>query len=412
MKKLGSTGIALAVFIAFGALYGIITTSFFDYLVNVMWTPLAIALYVLIFALLLSVITIIVVKKLGNKIERKLLVRDMAIVLVVLFLATMLFEVLYEIEPEVEIKEPDSYIILLDDSGSMEVSDPENKRLSAVSKLVSGKPSNFEYAVYTFSGNVDMIRGMQPKSNGFNPVELKSEGGTALFGSLETVINDISTGKLKMTDSTRVLLLSDGEAGDSPLSKGKLLRQFVNKNMVISTIGLGEYVDVETMEQIAEYTGGVYVQVDDAEQLDTAMVDASVGRASRNLLGYRGFCRTNTLHAVLRIVFMLIIVGLIYILKIYSYGKYYTPNVVISAICCVAAALLPEIGLEVLFWNDNVMRVVMCILIAITIVEVIVGTPPRRRVDDEFEATDYDLGDPDNLEAKKQEPERNISVIE
>ncbi len=397
MKKFKSTAIAFAIFAGVGALYGLITNIFIDEVINAVWTPLAIALYFFVFAALLCPLTILIVKKLGTTVDRKLLVRDMAIVLVVLFVATMLFEVLYEIDSQVEIKEPDSYIILLDDSGSMESNDPENKRLPAVRKLVSNKPSNFQYAVYTFSDGVNMVRSMQPKSQGLNSVDLKTEGGTALFGSLETVINDLATGKLKVTEATRVLLLSDGYAGDIPFNKGKILREFVNRNIVVSTIGLGQGVDIKTMEQIAEYTGGVYVQVDDADMLDTAMIDAAVKTAPRHLLGYRGYCKTNTLHAVLRIVFMLIIVGLVYVFKLYSYGKYYTPNVVVAAITCVAGALLPEIGLEALFWNDNVMRVLMCTLIAVTVVETIIRTPQRRTSYDEYEYSDVDTGDSSSL---------------
>lgn len=405
--------IALAIFVVFGTLFGIFTNLIFENFMSSIWTPLAMALYFLAFAIMLSILVIIVVRKLGHNDVKKLMIRDMAILLVVVFAISMLFEFLYELGLNVEIAEPDSYILMIDDSGSMESSDPGLQREKAVSSLLQDKPSSFSYAIYTFSNGVEQVREMLPKSAGYKTMDLKTDGGTAMFGCLEQVLSDISTGKLKKTSATRVLLLSDGYAGDAPLMKSKLLKGYIENNIVISTIGLGSGVDESTMKQIAEYTGGVYIHIDDASMLDTAMIDASVQSSTRNLLGYRGFCTTNTLHAILRVVFLLIIIALIYILKIYSYGKYYNPNLIISGILCVIAGILPELALEQFFWNDNLVRILFCVLISVTLVECIEPIINKRRTSyiDEYDEEDDDLDDSKELSKEEKNEERSYNSL-
>ena len=413
MKIQKKSIIAILFFIVFGALYGILANLFFDKMVSILWAPLAIALYFLVFTVLLCLLVVFVVKKLGHDNKRKAMIRGMAIVLLAVFVLSMLFEFLYELGLNVEMSEPDSYILMIDDSGSMKDSDPHTQREKAIGTLVQDKPEDFNYSIYIFSDEVNKNRDMQPKSYGFTGIDLNAEGGTAMFGCLEKVLSDISSGNLKTTSSTRAILLSDGYAGDKPLLKSKLLKEYVDNNIVISTIGLGSGVDTRTMKQIAEYTGGVYIHIDDASMLDTAILDASMHTSTRNLLGFRGFCKTDVLHAVLRVLFLLIIISLIYVLKIYSYGKYYNPNLIISGILCVIAGFWPEIALQKFSCNDNLVRVVFCVLISITIVEYIKPQKSRyRRTNyDEIDENEIELSGSNELVKEHTFEDRNISSL-
>lgn len=399
MKRTRKSLVALLACIIYGAVFGLLTNIIFDDFISAVWTPLAIALYFFAFAGLLCLLIIIIVKKLKYKNDLKQLATQMAILLLAVFVSSMLFEYLYELGLNYEVAEPDSYILMIDDSSSMLDSDPNCERKEAINTLVADKNSDFKYSIYVFSSEVYQARDMQPKLKGSSTLDLKSDGGTAMFGCLEQVLSDIATGKLETTNATRVLLLSDGYAGDTPLVKSKLLKKYINNNLVISTIGLGSGVDEKTMEQIASYTGGVYIHVDDASNIDTAMIDAAIQTSTRNLLGFRGFCKTNVLHAVMRVVFLLIIIALIYVLKIYSYGKYYNPNLIVSCISSVIAGLLPEIALQVLSWNDNLVRVIFCVLVSVTLFEYIeVVRNTRRRSDDEYiNNSEADLSASDRL---------------
>lgn len=407
----------MLVFIVFGAVYGILTNLIFDKFVSAVWTPLAIALYFVLFTVLLCPLIIVLVKTLNRFNNEKLMFRDMAIVLAALFVGSMLFEFLYELGANAEVLEPDSYIILIDDSGSMESNDPDMQRESAIKNLLKDKPSNFNYSVYTFSDAVKQARDMQPKSAGFGDLDLKTAGGTAMFGCLETVMNDILSGNLKTTSATRVLLISDGYAGDEPIFKSRILKKYVKNGIVIGTIGLGGGVDEDTLKQIAEYTGGVYIQIDNASMLDNAMIDVSVQSSTRNLLGFRGYCKTDTLHAVLRIVFILIIVGLIYILKLYSYGKIKKLNLIVTGALCFVAALLPEIALQELSWSDSFMRVIFCILISITLIEAFV---PKRKsytrtytdeINDDDDFGDGDTSNSNELFKEQKTKDRSFNSL-
>lgn len=374
----------------FGLVFGIATNIFIDSLMENLWRPLVVALLFTVFAVLLCIVITVFKRDKDNISDKKTIVLHMLIISVALFASTMLFEFLYEIEPNKDIKEATSYIFLIDDSGSMQESDPQNRRATTLQNLIDKKSGDFSYAVYSFSNDVKKCRDMMPKSYGNTLLTLKSEGGTALFTALKTVIADINSGALKLDSETKVLLLSDGYAGDTPFFKGSLLKKFNKRNITVSTIGLGNGVDEHTMQQIAEYTGGVYVHADNASMLEDAMTEAATASKSyRHLLGYRGFCSTNTLHAIMRTVFLLIIIALIQMLKIYACGKVYTPNLILCIVTGIVTVLMPEIALENINLDDGAVRIAFWTLLALCISVIQLKTYGSRRNDYQDPDEDY-----------------------
>lgn len=377
MKKSRVNFVLLLITAVFGAVFGIITNIFIDELTAAIWTPLAVALLFFVFALILYIIITFFSRDSRRDNDSKVIIRDTLIVALAFFLSTMLFEFLYELEPSKEETKAESYIILMDDSGSMLESDPANMRGATVRKLIGSKSDNFSYAVYTFANDVKKCRDMLPKNQGSDGLMLNSEGGTALFTALKQVLSDIDSGALKLTSATKILLLSDGYAGDTPFFKGALLKRFVKKHITVSTIGLGGGVDENMMKQIAEYTGGVYVHADNAGMLESAMNEAASGTSTRHLLSYRGFCSANVLHAIMRTVFLLIIIALLCMLKFYAHGSIYKPNLIIFIIAGIIAMLLPEIGLESINLDDGFVRVVFWTLLALAVSETRIRTYGR-----------------------------------
>lgn len=398
MKTKRMSVLAPILCIAFGALFGVLTTGLLEDMIAAMWTPLAIALYFLSFTLLLCGLIMLLVHKWSSGTDRKWLFRDMAILLAAVFLVSMLFEFLYELGADATIPEADAYVLMIDDSGSMSSNDPNQQRGQAINTLLKDKSADFPYAIYTFADTAVQVRGMQPKSAGYDNLPLQTSGGTAMFTCLRTASADMDSGKLPISPATRVLLISDGYAGDMPLFTGSVLKDYVKKNIIISTIGLGDNVDTYTMKKIAESTGGVYIHINEAAELDTALLDAAIGSSERHLLGYRGFCITNTLHGILRVVFILLIVALIFVLKIYACGKFYWPHLIVSGICCLVAAFLPEIGLEVFSWNVDTMRIVFCTLIAVTLIELVQFSYRAHSGGDDASSSNYSLDGIQNLD--------------
>ena len=362
----------LAISAIYGLVFSLALNVFFDKIIDAIWTPVVISLVFLLFSIPLSVVVFAISKKKKTHSDVPGFLRNMIILILSLGLLSGVFEVLYEINANISYGEADSYIFLIDDSGSMTSSDPQNLRISSAEKLLSNKNNDFPYAVYVFSDEVKLAKAMDASQNSFNDIVLSSNGGTAIFGALNQVIMDIDSKVLNIHSSTRVILLSDGEATDIGTFDTKLkplLREYGNKELIVSTIGLGNGVNSSLMGKIAKYTGGVYIHISDISELDNAMVDAAVNHSNRNLLGFRGFCKTNTLHAIMRIVFILVIAIVINIMKLYSYGKYYNKQIILTCITSIMSAVLLEVLLENTDINEHIVRTIFFVLIALTIIE-------------------------------------------
>ena len=123
--------------------------------------------------------------------------KQWVLVLVLIIVCSLVFEFLYEIvRPKAKVMNIDSYIFVLDDSGSMLQNDPQFIRYQAVNKLLEDKKSDFQYAVYSFSSDCALLQDMQPISAGaFNP-ELPDEstmGMTEILHTLRAIYNDIDS---------------------------------------------------------------------------------------------------------------------------------------------------------------------------------------------------------------------------
>ncbi len=281
-----------------------------------------------------------------------------------------LFEFIYEIiQPGERLKDFDSYLFIIDDSGSMEITDPGFDRYKVIENMTKDKPEDFRYGIYSFSDETTVLRDMAP-------VSVKSDfaaslgGGTAIKGALTTVLADIDTGKLKDMGNCRILLLSDGEATDvdafNKYRCTELLDDYAKKGISISTIGF-EVPDDELMNLIADKTGGVYVKVENIDQLENGMMEAAkVNKIYRNLLGFRDNSFLNILLGILRIVFVAGLGVIIALEKTILCERFInTTSVLISSLFGgILAGICLEIGMNGLGIPPVIMRTLTCILIA------------------------------------------------
>lgn len=356
----------------FGLVFGIVSNIFFDRLIAAVWPPLAITALFFCFLVPLLLIIYIVAESKGARTKMERFVPTVLLTAVAFLVAVFGFEALYELGLKTTAKSVDSYVIILDDSGSMEANDPSQVRLSSVDKLLQDKTSDFKYSVYSFADSYTQIRPLLPKSQSTPLPDMESTGGTSIYSTMSGIMDDIKSGKLNATENTRFLLLSDGVATDTSATDGslrRLLREYASRGFVISTIGLGRGVDVRLMEMLSRSTGGAYIQADDVSQLTNAMVEASFQMTNRTLLSLRFFCKTETLHAIIRIVFLLVIALILQSLKIEVYGKYYKPNLILGAVCSVAAAVFAEVAIEHTGLSESFCRIVIWVLLALTMLE-------------------------------------------
>ncbi|MBE6679642.1 MAG: VWA domain-containing protein, partial [Ruminococcaceae bacterium] len=215
------SGLALHIFITavVGVGFYILGELLLPVLTKVIWPPLGIALYFLLFGVVIYTISVIMCKARGDYAawEKKNLSsvvstawKRAVLGLVVLFIASGAFEFLYELEKRNYTK-PSSYVFVIDDSGSMTGSDPRMQRVAAIDAIMAKEAADFPYAVYRFTGEVELVRDMAPYQQG-EIIEFNPTGGTDIVLALSRAIDDIKAGTLKGGTAPKILLLSDGDS--------------------------------------------------------------------------------------------------------------------------------------------------------------------------------------------------------
>ena len=173
--------------------------------------------------------------------------------------------------------------ILVDVSGSMVQSDPENLRAEAVRLLVEIMPQGSYAGISNFAGPVSEIvetsevqaQWRQRAILSSRKIHAKGQRTNieaALTSSLVAWENDQT-----LVTEKHVVLLTDGKvdvgksAEMNERSKSRILKdvipRFNNLNAKIHTIALSENADGILMKQLAVLTGGIYKQIDHADQL-------------------------------------------------------------------------------------------------------------------------------------------------
>ena len=278
--------------------------------------------------------------------------------LIGIFVLVMGLEFIYECNPNIKSIEPTSYVFVIDESGSMSGNDPGGLRYEAIPEIMKAAEEGFPYMVYTFSNGTQIIRDMAPLDAEYEPIPVNSDGGTAICGTILRILQDYKNGVWDGGSNPKVVFLTDGSATD--LSNGFLwfkgnmpefnaaLEEYYDLGINISTVGLGS-VDREIMTKMAETTGGVFVNIQNASDLASAMKTAATSYADRNLLSIRYMKRWDTLYGFLRILFLTIIGTVIGSLMLLAYMEDSSiPIIIVSSIIySLIGSILFEIGLKI-----------------------------------------------------------------
>lgn len=295
--------------------------------------------------------------------------------IIMVFIFGILFEFLYELNLGTVKVATDKYIFAIDNSGSMEQNDPEQKRIAAVEQLLSSRDPEVEFAVYTFSSDIRCIREMNPISQGIGDLTISPEGGTPIVGILSQIMQDMESGIIHYDEGSQVILLTDGYATDNGIfgfRLNKVLKKFNKKKVSISTVGLGQ-VDEKLLANISGKTGGISVTTDNVDELGTAMASAvRITDSSRNLLSSRARTSYNWLYAIMRIVFTIILgCGFLGMKIAVTDDSVNTKMLLISSIAeIILGALFIEVGLSLIL-SEFLARLflVLCFSLMITTIE-------------------------------------------
>lgn len=357
-----------------GLAFSFVGQLVYPFLTESLWQPLGIALYFLAFSTVMY-ITLFVLNQVrhdysfwvthGRKDEWGGVYRRAALCIPLIFLMAGVLEFVYEVG-NMQMGNPTSYVFVIDDSGSMSGNDPEQKRAAAIASFMAKEQFNAPYAVYGFTTDAYLIKGLSPYTTS-DSFEFASDGGTDVLHSLDQVLADLSSGKLgNVGEAPRILLFSDGES--SSFGWRRIAKDSRSSNAVVSTIGFG--YDSSLLRNIAERTGGVFVQIDDIDSLQAEMEVAISSNASRNLISSRAAIRLDWLYALMRVLF-LIIIGIIWSLMKFnafcsSSGRLNNRVFVISIVLCATSSVLIELLFQYFWAPPAAVRMLFCVMWALT----------------------------------------------
>lgn len=294
---------------------------------------------------------------------------------VLMIFLSLLFEFLYSnISLKAKGQDFSSYLFVVDNSGSMDNTDPDGIRYQAIDKLLGNKDSKFEYAIYKFSDSTELAREMSPIDNSIKEQEIVNAGGTQIANALRTVLEDIQSGKMVLGNDSRVILLSDGQATDVDSSNmdeyNKMLEQFKEQDITISTVGMTHKADTSLLMHTAESTGGMFVSVDNVEQLEQEMKQmVEETEEDRSLLKASTEDNINWLFVVLRVLFIICLGIIIAVEKAILCERFLNTNTVLSSSVAgsVMAGIFMEAGMDFFCLPPGIVRITVCVLVAFTL---------------------------------------------
>jgi hypothetical protein len=223
---------------------------------------------------------------------------------------------------------------------------------------------DFPFAVYSFTSDCKMIqpitlaKDVERKNYGF-----KSNGGTNTSGALLTVVNDIKTGTLQAGKSPRILLLCDGDFDSRDYNY--IVNECIRNGISISTVGFGS-ADKGLLQRLAGDTCGAFVWAENISQLSNAMNTAATSffRHTRDLLSHRPFTENDTHYAVLRCLFLLLIVAGFIVMNLFMFSTFDEKNIalIIFIVCAICGGLSVELFANAFdYYAPGFARTVLCL---------------------------------------------------
>lgn len=212
------------------------------------------------------------------------------------------------------VKQVKDIVLVIDNSGSMAETDPDNERFTAAKQLINKMESDKRVAVVQFSDTAELllpftnVRTQAEKDSVSAAIEAlePTNGGTNFTLALEESMKTIKD-KADSKRGTMVILLSDGF---SESSIDEQITAYQEQRIVVNTVGLS-VVDARgsaLLQQIADSTGGSYYDVTEANGLTLAFQNIYDTIDNRTLVTERtGVNADSTLYTLLRLLSLTII---------------------------------------------------------------------------------------------------------
>lgn len=233
--------------------------------------------------------------------------------LVALFLLGMLFEWVYQLNPG-SAKPVKDIVLVIDNSGSMKDTDPNQDRYTAAKNLINRMDEDNRVSVMLFDHATTLLQPFTRVKNQEAKDEIIAEidsletndGGTDISLALEDTMTHIQESH-DARRSAMVIMLSDGF---SETDHARVLAEYKQQQIAVNTIGLSlVYKDgAQLLQTIAAETGGQYYDVQNAADLSFVFQKIYDDVGDRSLLTKRtGAMEDSVYYQIVRVVAMLLI---------------------------------------------------------------------------------------------------------
>ncbi|WP_152392697.1 vWA domain-containing protein [Paenibacillus guangzhouensis] len=294
------------------------------------------------------------------------------VTLVLLFVIGLALEALYHINiggarPVKDI------VLVIDNSGSMKETDPNQDRYSAAKRLIQKMDSDNQLAVLVFHDQVEVIQPFTEVNTQVAKDEVaakidaleQTDGGTNIALALDEAMNQIQA-KGTAQRGTMVILLSDGF---SEVDTNQVLAKYEQQHVAINTIGLSLVNPKGTslLQQIADRTSGQYYDVSKADDLSLVFQKIYDNLGNRTLVTERSDnTKDNAYYMILRIIALLLIgTGIGLSLGLVFDNRHLARSFMIGgSVAGLLAGLLLEFGLSGHPFADGLTRFIAALLLA------------------------------------------------
>lgn len=292
--------------------------------------------------------------------------------LVALFLLGMLFEWVYQLNPG-SAKPVKDIVLIIDNSGSMKDTDPNQDRYTAAKNLINRMDEDNRVSVMVFDHATTLLQPFTRVKNQETKDEIIAEidglattdGGTDISLALEDTMTHIQESH-DAARSAMVIMLSDGF---SETDHARVLAEYKEQQIAVNTIGLSlvNPDGAQLLQTIAAETGGQYYDVQNAADLSFVFQKIYDEVGERSLLTKRtGVMEDSVYYQIVRIAVMLLIgaaMGLA--LGIVFDNRHLALSFSIGgAVSGVLAGVVLEYGLSGVEVGDASIRMLACFILA------------------------------------------------
>lgn len=290
--------------------------------------------------------------------------------LIVTFIAAAAFQFMYEFSTEKQHRQISNFIVLIDTSGSMADTDPNNERFNALSSLMDSMDSSNKISVIQFSYKPEKIQTMdyvtaENRKNIMKNLDKYKvpSGKTNMRKALELAETEV-----KDNGNTMLIMLSDG--GDNyDLDKyfETTLKPFVDINVPIYTVGVSDKDNFYMLKKIANYTNGSYYGVREVNNIKNTFIQI-YNDVQKSLINDKrsGIYGKNIFYGLLRIIFITLLAVIIsaavsFVLD----NKFLLKGFIIGGVISgLISGIIMELGFLYAPWYDGLYRAIADILIS------------------------------------------------